>query len=115
MNIAYQALENVHDYFVTIDNTFWQIRTKRTLVNATENQVQEGDNSPENIEIIPVYLDPFETYNYIQIKGEDVPKNLIPISWHELPLPIKQQIVQLEENEAIGVYDPERPSILFTG
>jgi len=121
MKVFYRELERVRDYFIEIDNCYYQLRTKETTgttgaTRATMDSVHvKSDKQPELHEIIPVYLDPFEQYNYVRISEEDVPKNLIPISWHELPLPVKQQIVQIEENEQIGVYDPQRPSILFTG
>lgn len=115
MNIAYQAIENVQNYYVFIDSTVWKLRTRRTIKNFGDQQSDTKDKPLEKIEVLPVYLDPFSDYNYAQIEQNDIPQNLIPISWHELPLVVKQQIVQLEENEKIGVYHPQRPSILFTG
>ena len=119
MDIAYRALEDVHEWFITIDGTTWQIRTRRTIENFQEQgECQGEDEKPkplERIEILPVYHDPFVDYNYSQLEREEIPKNLIPISWHELPFTVKQQIVQLEENESVGVYDPQRPAMLFTG
>ena len=118
MRIFYHELERVRDYFVQIDGHYCQLRTRqttRTTETTRNDPFVKSDNLSELHEIIPVYFDPFEQYNYVRINEEAVPQNLIPISWHELPLPVKQQIVQIEENEEIGVYDPQRPSILFTG
>ena len=115
MNIFYRELERVREYFVRIDNYCCQLKTRQTTGTAQgEGKVKQG-NCLKSHEIIPVSFDPFQSYNYVQINESDIPKNMIPISWHELPYPVKQQIVQIEENEKIGIYDPQRPSILFTG
>jgi len=125
MKIAYFEKKTTREYFVLIDGHGFKIRAKRVKGTSKDNQGQtcctcQGrtvklNNDQESIEIIPALLKKSEGYNYARIRAEDLPAELTPISWHELPLLVKQQILQIEEDAEIGIYDRNRPFALFIG
>ena len=122
MNIAYFEKNTTREYFVLIDGHGFKIRVRKVKGTSKANQGQtcQGrtvklNNDQDSIEIIPALLKNSEGYNYARIRAEDLPAELTPISWHELPLLVKQQILQIEEDAEIGIYDQNRPSVLFIG